>query len=377
MLQSDSSFKVSPNDGYDHAWVFPRTFHVSPFNSRNGYYRLDLLDPFPCDAPHPAPSPQYKVFLRLLTPDKTTKLTAVVASHPTHRPVPLHDSHIPSIVFALCRWPMALFLSTPRILYHAYILQYLKRLAMFPRPEPRDQDQDGVWNPPQNYQDGTGLAIGWQEISGSENWLEKVFWSWAADRTRKTGISLHLHRPDHLRSDLDVGAIKADRTVLVTTSNPYFFTQLCMAPTARHFLVLAPEILTTVSDPALFVQFLSIDDEADDGAVNNLLYWVLRSNFAWYSTVSTVSPSPDLWTYPRTHFVYDLPGRDKWWLCYVLYTTYLAARAEESIMHLISARFVSGGAPWEVWERALKRQYREKTGGLDMEDWEVVGSVQY
>ena len=372
VLKTDSEHVVEANEGYSHAWIFPRTFHVSPFNSRNGFYRLDTVDPFPADAASSAPV-QMKVFLRLLTPDKTVKLTAVVGSHPSHAAIPLEPVNVPSILLALARWPAALFFATPRILYHAYILQYIKGLAMFPRPEPRTQGQDGVWNPPQNYRDGLGLSLGWQERAGSEVWLQKVISTWLEERSPQCGIGLRVAFRDE-RPDVEIGT-SAKRFVDVETSDPAFFTHLVTAPTPTHFATLAPELLTIISDSLHFAELFSAPARSTD-RVDKALASLRDGLFRWYITQSVIPAPPHLIIYPRDHFTAALPTATRLWLIWVTWLHAYGVKAEEWVMYVISARFVDGAEPWKVWERALRRLYRQDSVD-ELEGWEDLGSMQY
>ena len=67
---------------------------------------------------------------------------------------------------------------------------------------------------------------------------------------------------------------------------------------------------------------------------------------------------------------------------------FLADWLEEAVLFRLGARFVVGRAPWEVWERGMRRQYdlmsasnAETPEGTtldeDSEDWVDLGSVRY
>lgn len=407
VLKSKSEHAVNPNEGYDFAWIFPRTFHVSPFNSRNGFYRLDILNPFPTSAASAPPrGPQMKVFLRLLTPDKTVKLTAVVASHPTHKPIPLLADHIGGILLALLRWPSALILSTPRILYHAYILQWAKSLAMFPRPEPRMKGQEGVWNPPQNFEDDVGTRMDACDEGGTERWLRGAITRWAEERAKQTGIALQIVFRD-ARTDTQVRAdgqstnefkagisdedsdtelldLETDENLphnlTITTSDPSFFTNLISAPTPRHYAVLAPELLTSISHLPLFLTFFSSDKDLSlRDRLNRSLANLRRKVFRWNISHSSVSTPPDLFTHADSHFTDSLPFKERMRMFWIVRMSFFGSWAEEAVMWKISAKYVDGGEPWKIWERALKRLYKEAgaMNEVEREGWEDLGSVRY
>lgn len=325
--------------------------------------------------------------MRLLTPDKTPKLTAVVASHPKYRSIPLDQAHVHSIAFALIRWPFTLFLTIPRTLYHAYILQYLKKLAMFPRPEPRRLGHEAGWNPPENYQDQVGRTIGLQELASSEVWLRKVLLPVLERRIEELGIHLSVLFRTKAQPDINLGPTHSDGTsqrLTITTSEPAFFTNLVISPTPAHFLTLAPGLLTDISDLSSFTTLFSAAQTRPLDRIDQTLASIRRRYFSWFLSYSTVICPPGLFVQTDNHFTSLLNLRDRLWLIYVVYMAYFGSWAEEGIMHLIRARFVPGSEPWKIWERALRRLYiqaDEEAQGekseLEKEGWEDLGSMQY
>ncbi|PWN52440.1 hypothetical protein IE53DRAFT_385120 [Violaceomyces palustris] len=194
--------------GYDHQWTFPRTFHVSPFNDRGGYYRLFLREPFPrvCsdgsskEAEVGGGESPFHLDIRLLllvedeskkedgggtgtasSGDTITtseqprnlrkKLMASLQSYPmdhSRRPLPFSTLNL---YVSILRQPLDLFLTTARILLEAAKLHFTKKLDAFGRPDmvqleevssespttqkvllasrrARDDDYDGVGLPP-------------------------------------------------------------------------------------------------------------------------------------------------------------------------------------------------------------------------------------
>ena len=382
---------------YDIAWTFPRTFHVSPFNSRNGYYRLDLVDPFPSTAAATTttvPLPRVKVFLRLLTPDKSVKLTAVLATHPSQSTIPLDPQNVLAVIRAVIRCPLALFISTPRILYEAYKLQYEKRLAMFPRPEPRAKGQEGVWNPPQNYEDGMGVALHGQSHSWIEVMARKVVLQWAEKRVEEVGCGIRFVFRDR-REHLVVagGGGERGQSLTITTSDPSMFTRLITAPTPLHFIITAPELATSISDPELFGRFFSPTTgiTKPHSSVAGHIASIRRSHFFWEVAHSVYAPPPQLTSFPTSHYLSSLPISSQIRILVIASLAFFGDWVNEQVLYLIQAKFVPGSEPWKVWERALKRQYKEgrKVRGDDegeedcvedggeSEGWEDLGSVQY
>lgn len=154
--------------GYDHQWTFARSFHVSPFNDRGGFYRLFLKEPFTQE------SNTFNLGIRLLLlvedpsspPDQpgvklVKKLMATLDSIPppssktrqVGRMVrPLSSA---TLYVALMRQPIDLFMTFVRILWEAGKLHFVKKLDAFGRPdmvqlsEPAsDTSYDGIGLPP-------------------------------------------------------------------------------------------------------------------------------------------------------------------------------------------------------------------------------------
>lgn len=138
---------------FDHQWSFDRAFHVSPFNDRLGTYTISVRPPSHSPSSQPPSSsspgalqsntikPAVRVHLHeppsspnsspSPLPEKgTLKLTAL---HFTRTSTPLTAG---SLIKMLLRYPIALFMSLPRILKHAWILHYRKGLGVWRRPEP-------------------------------------------------------------------------------------------------------------------------------------------------------------------------------------------------------------------------------------------------
>ena len=374
---------------HDYAWTFPRTFHVSPFNSRNGYYRLDLLDPFPIHT-NPSTRPMFKVSLRLLTPAKQAKLTAILASHPIHESIPLERAFVSQIVRAIARWPLALFLSTPRILYHAWQLHYDKKLAVFPRPEPRQQGQEGSWNPPQNYVDDVSTPVRGQKTNMAETLARSIVSDWAKVRATETSIQLEIahHGTESAMVFPAVPGSDSLSKLKITTSSPKLFSQLLIAPTPEHFVSLTPELLTTVSDLNLFRHFFHPNPARLPNRVLDRWIQSLQAKyFLWQASCSFIAPPPHLLIQPERHFTSSgFSAVQKLGVLFVIWLAFFGDWLEEELMRLMRARWVPGGDPQRIWERALKRQYTlakckaggtQGDGGGEMEGWEEVGSLLY
>jgi hypothetical protein len=213
--------------GHHHAWIFPRTFHVSPFNNRAGYYRLDIQDPFlhaPSTTDAGAAFPKFKVTLNLLTTTHTPKLYAVLLNHPTQPPGLITLRTIINSV--ILRQPWSLLLTTPRILAQAWTLHYRKHLIVYPRPEPfhstpqlsnSDSDSEETlvsdspgleegWNPVERDLLRIGRAIGWQAVGSTERYAGRLVRDWLEGRCKEVGIGLRIVFTNRERGEVVVDA---------------------------------------------------------------------------------------------------------------------------------------------------------------------------
>jgi hypothetical protein len=350
VLQHDSATAHEPAASYTHAWTFPRSFHVSPFNSREGYYRLDLLDPFA----NGTFWPKIKISLRLLTPARKQKLHATLMSHASRQPVSLDGG---SALRLLLRYPFDLFLTTPRILYHAYKLHYEKRLLVYPRPEPFAMGETSTsWNGRQDDQEGIGGTVGWQGRSWVEQASERSVRQWA--RSLPLEVQFTYDRPPVICTSDD-----AKEKVTVRTDLPNFFTLLVGCPTVQHFLLVAQEDgHTTFSSPERFAELFP-PRTGPQSQLDKLAKALRARHLAFFLSFAAGQPA-DLSPPFAPHF---LPTTLK--TLAILAIPYLADKAEYSIMNVVGAKFVPGREPWSIWAGILN--------GSAMEDSEGLGSLRF
>lgn len=352
-----------------------------------------LVDPFSSERETSGQAGEIRVFLRLLTPDKQPKLHALLASSPGRPPVSLDDPNVFNILRLIATYPFELLLTSVRILWQAQKLHYGKGLLVYPRPEPIHVSSAGEWNPPEpekSLSAKVGHAIGWQMQSESEGLAKKVILDWAQRRCDTTGMELRISFLDGVRGPAPVVVTprdgKSSGMVNVRTADPKFFSNLLCAPSARHYIILASELSTSLLDPDAFYKFFAtpVDDEARQGSIKRLAAVVRGAYFRFFLSHSLIPPSPDL-VFPCHHWLTGLSYWERLQVLWVLWVTYLADWLEEMVFYLVNARFVSGREPWKIWERALRRTY--KTGldvhGEDESDsdstgsWEDIGSVLY
>jgi hypothetical protein len=275
-----------------------------------------------------------------------------------------------------------LFLTTPRILYHAYLLHYEKKLAVYPRPEPRTSGVEDQWNPAEQDGEGVGAAVGWKSESWGERTSRRLVETWVTQRAEQLGTRVEVIFRDQ-RKGLRVRGKKSSNEsrseqLVITTADPKFYTHLLGAPSSEHFLALAKETLTDISSPEAFSNFFSPavapSNSKDAHSIPARAAASIRSRhlrFLW--SHSRIAPTPDLAHPPDNHFINSHPdGKRSSWVDTLVFTIvvqqFLADVAEEWVMRMFGARFLDGQEPWRVWERALRRSYMDESKSMEQDD---------
>ncbi|ODN80998.1 hypothetical protein L202_03107 [Cryptococcus amylolentus CBS 6039] len=374
VLGMDSPLRHEPARGYDFAFTFPRSFHVSPFNDRSGFYRLDILDPFPLGSSSPSHIPRFKTSIQLLTPHKDVKLAALMV--PGRQGVKLGEgwSTVRGVLGILTRWPGALLLVSARTKWEAYKLHYRHKLALYPKPEPRCPFSAGHFNPPEpEHGKAVGYGLQGRPLSDEEKKARRVVEEWVKRRVKELGVRLEVVFA-YEREALSVGE---GRVLSVKTADPVFFTNLLMAPSPRHFLFLAFERLTVVSDASLFVEMF----EAPEGVAESLLSrWTrsVHSRHLAYLTSTTTLPPPASLPPPVAippHFTASLSTYSQLSCLRIVSSTWVSERLVEWVFDLLGGTFLKGHEPWgwALWDRAARRAAGEQ--GVDVIEDEREGSV--
>ncbi|KAG7447389.1 uncharacterized protein BT62DRAFT_948459 [Guyanagaster necrorhizus] len=323
--------------GFDHQWTFPRDFHVSPFNDRSGFYTIHLRKPShpPGEdyTPYAPPLPVVRVDLytenssRQAVPGQL-KLSATLR---TDSAEPLETRFL---LLTLLAAPFDLFLSFPRIAYHAWILHYLKRLDVFIKPDPRPVNSERKSVP--------GGGIKWLGEGIFEAYARRRLEVYLKRRVGETGVVVRLV-PNDLGAPSSVfhpGKRDDDHQELtIHYLSGKFFTVIFMAPSAAHAYLLGvrSEGIFTVSSEALFVSVFEPQYKAGH---------LSRRQCMRRKAVPSSLPLP----IPQRHILDD----DALGVMMLL-ALWCMDKLEIVLFRSLHARILPGVEPWywNQWERAL------------------------
>lgn len=359
---------------YEHQWTFPRAFHVSPFNDRSGFYRVSVKDPLRIDqTTEPSLSlpsnPHLDIKIVTLTSDGEKKLYASLTGHAT----PLDRA---SLLSAILRWPLALLLTTPRILYQAMLLHYGHRLDVFPRPDPfvatGEMAVEQDTNPVQvNGKDG---AIQWQELGSMEKRARDKTVAFLRTRVEAMAsmdparlVRVVLKPADRTRREMviepGVNGTQEDaegrvETLDISYTSPLFFVDLYTSPTIAQALELGShtEHRWRTSNYALFLEIFTSEagPETPRTRSRRMLESLRLSAQRWGLSFLTPSFRPRIDKVSQSHPLDDagvtFADVRAMWLHFV------TVKAGYWIFVATRARFVRGTEPWEEWARWGIRQ---------------------
>ncbi|KAF7420888.1 hypothetical protein PC9H_011406 [Pleurotus ostreatus] len=341
-------------DRYDHQWTFRREFHVSPFNDRSGFYTVAIKQPNhppmapPSDNKFPLPVVRVQLYTDSdsdSAPDSPGPLKLVAVLRCTSS-APLTA---PSLLSALLWAPLGLLLSFPRILYHAWILHYVKRLDVFLRPEPFPANPDwaaGATNPPKLPQPA---GVKWQSEGILERSAKRRVVSFLRQRAGSAGISVSLVSADPAtpREDFPLpsgGDSKAGRHLQIDYLAPRFFTILFLSPSAAHALLLGH-----TSDKVFFPSSAELFLEVFSAPLSSVPPLSAAQQARLRGLPHSLQHSLAL-PIPPTHPL------DLGWNATVTWSMVKLLRTLEEverwIFSIARARPVKGDEPWKQWERA-------------------------
>jgi hypothetical protein len=259
-----------------------------------------------------------------------------------------------NLIYSLVTQPFVLLLSMPRILYHAWILHYVKRLCVYVRPEPHPAGQSWVTTVPKSG------GIGWQP----ETWMEKFARARVEEFLRQrvfdTGISVALisANPSILPWECHVDHPGGAELLTIGYMSSSFFVALFTAPSLPHALALCHSSkLCFVSSQDLFHKVLLSTAGRKDGRINDASRTISQRLRVLQlpSSLRYSGPGPDHPTIPNTHPL-DPQKTTSWKYAHsivVLIISYLAGALEKNVYRLTNVEFVPGDEPWCAWERAF------------------------
>ena len=386
---------------YHHQWTFARDFHVSPFNDRLGHYTVSVNAPPAPSSPALAsdpPRPKIRIHLHAALPSSESASTSTADAGPStrtntssstissisgrpgvgplkltatliaRRAVPLTSAHL---LRALARYPLALFLSFARILYHAWILHYVKRLDVFPRPDPKpammrawglasasraapapgeggdvvgeNRVEGGEARPMRVYG-----GIGWQDEGPLEAYARRAVERFLGRRASELGVRVVLESgdpsvPRQLFAPSGPSEMQKADTLVIQYAAARFFPTLMLAPCAAHMLVVGrAEDLFWVSSEELFLRVFAAPDPP---ASEVKMSWVQSLRLSLLPQRFARSPG---------HVPLRHPLDEGWGLAnaLVLCLVHAADCLEKMVFGGLKARFVPGMEPWRRWERA-------------------------
>ncbi|EFP74687.2 uncharacterized protein PGTG_00643 [Puccinia graminis f. sp. tritici CRL 75-36-700-3] len=170
LLKIGTNELPNPQSGFQHEWIIPRAFHVSPFNDRTGSYKISLSDPF--SNPKRGPDGQSTISLnfKIVFLTKSGEKKFIATLNGTGAPFTTSN-----LVRIWAQYPVVLFLTSLRILYESFKLHMGKpRLDVYPRPEPVF-DREYALKGPNPIQEGGQLgATGWQEADWCSRWAQRI-----------------------------------------------------------------------------------------------------------------------------------------------------------------------------------------------------------
>ncbi|KAK0189603.1 hypothetical protein F5146DRAFT_982148 [Armillaria mellea] len=322
--------------GFDHQWTFPRAFHVSPFNDRSGFYTIRIRKPShpPGKAYVPYTPPLPVVHVDLYTENASAptvpgqlKLSAVLRAKSAQ---PLETCSLLPILLAA---PFDLFLSFPRIVYHAWILHYSKRLDVYIKPDPRSVDSERNPVP--------GGGVKWLGEGVFEAYARRRLEAYLKQRVEEADVTVRLV-PNDLEAPGMVFQPRAGNEnrpeLTIRYLSGKFFTIMFMTPSAAHAYLLGvrSEGVFTVSSEALFVSIFESQNQAGH---------LSRRQCMRREVVPPSLPFP----ISQRHILdVDALGT------VVLWALWRMDELESVLFHSFRARIVPGAEPWywNQWERA-------------------------
>lgn len=346
---------------YDHHWLFPREFHVSPFNDRSGFYGISVVLPF-----DKLPSPASLHSLEPRARVRVDLYTAQASSPPAPGPLklialidPLTSAQLTSsnLVNALAKQPLVLFTAWSKILYNAWVLHYVKRLDVFVRPDPKPAVPGWPAGEELKSLDPAG-GVGWQEETWTECFARRRVEAFLKKRVEELGMMVTLkpanpaiptrHFAPANRKDLQDA-----RTLVVSYLSPTLYSTFFLAPSAAHALMMGEENQFKVSSIELFLWVFGARRSAPctDGLEERD-----GMSFTQRWRVRQIPPSCNILHRIPTPAVHPLDSTNTFTYFLTILTLFYTSFMDNFTRFMYAsfgARFVKGQEPWSrrTWER--------------------------
>jgi Protein of unknown function (DUF1365) len=204
---------------------------VSPFNDRLGTYTVSVRAPFR-NGGSEVVLPQIRIHLH--TPTGALKFSASL------RVKHAAQFKTSTVLAALATHPFILFLTLPRILRHAAVLHYRRRLDVYKRPEPKPVNWTA--SPSHGPALAKGGGIGWQQPTLLERAARRTVSAFLRRRADALGVCITLRPGDpsaqvqHFNNAYTDGADGEARGLVFSYLSPRFFTLLVLAGDGRTAL---------------------------------------------------------------------------------------------------------------------------------------------
>jgi hypothetical protein len=219
----------------------------------------------------------------------------------------------------------------PRILYHAWILHYRKKLDVHVRPPPLPVGPEFAAQGPK------GAGLKWLEEGALEALAKRRLETFLSRRSREMDMEIVLVPGDPSAPRLVFGQGKEMRLSIKYLS-PSFFTLLFVAPSAHHVLLLCTEKIYTVSDASLFLRVFETPSTRNRlSATQKLRLGPLPPNLLKI-TIPAEHPLDVGYSHLSSYFALRL--------------LLLLDVVEKLAYSIAKARVVPGEEPWKMWQRA-------------------------
>lgn len=328
---------------------------MSPFNDRSGSYRVTISDPLPHTSSSFPSTSLININILLLTDDSSPQNKLLATLHGRgERLTPF------SLLYSLVRFPLSLFLTTPRILYEATRLHYKRKLDVYPRPELHSGAQeDGVLNPVAAMVEPGSVL--WQTATDADRYARSVVESYLMERCEALKVRVKLQPEDRAVEAAMFGT--AGEELTITYASALFFSDLLLAPSASLALAMADD-RWRVSDIELFTRFLAADSKEDLNRAARAARRLRRHYIKWLASFA-LGVEVDT---PERH---PLDGFATWALVRHLIGRLIAEKLGYYVFRLTRARFVEGTEPWTVLARRagddrvrVADTIRKRAGGI-------------